>query len=225
MVSQDGGVPLRSKSWEGHASDTQIFQERAPALLATFRGSPTPRSLVAAATLSHEEHAPHLAQRGCITRIPGTLTLVTPVITQALRGDTWQSLDAMTRSQRMALCHDGMAQRWLVVWSQAALERAEARGNTACPREAETLHNPLFPLQAQRCEPPPQAQEVLAGWAKTWRDHPGDSSELRDHKRSDQKGRPPAETPIRAIAWQRHAQGKLEAERLQDAKQHQLIIP
>src|SRR3989442_15865119 len=29
MVSQDGGVPFVSKSWDGNTSDTQIFQERA----------------------------------------------------------------------------------------------------------------------------------------------------------------------------------------------------
>jgi transposase len=29
LVSQDGGVPLVSQSWDGNASDTQIFQERA----------------------------------------------------------------------------------------------------------------------------------------------------------------------------------------------------
>jgi transposase len=51
MVSQDTGVPLMSKRWDGNASDTQICQERAPALLATFQGSSTPRSLVAEAKL------------------------------------------------------------------------------------------------------------------------------------------------------------------------------
>ena len=33
MVSQDGGVPFVSKSWDGNTSDTQIFQERAQALM------------------------------------------------------------------------------------------------------------------------------------------------------------------------------------------------
>src|SRR6266853_6879620 len=33
MVSQDGGVPLVSKSWDGNASDSKVFQERAEALL------------------------------------------------------------------------------------------------------------------------------------------------------------------------------------------------
>src|SRR5205807_4311943 len=40
MVSQDGGVPFVSKSWDGNASDTQIFQERAAALMATLQRAP-----------------------------------------------------------------------------------------------------------------------------------------------------------------------------------------
>src|SRR5215510_13596858 len=34
LVSQDGGGPLVSQSWDGHTSDTQIFKERAEALMA-----------------------------------------------------------------------------------------------------------------------------------------------------------------------------------------------
>ena len=51
LVSHDGGVPMVSKRWDGHASDTQIFQERAAALLTAFAQAPTPRSLVAEAKL------------------------------------------------------------------------------------------------------------------------------------------------------------------------------
>jgi len=43
MVSQDGGVPLLSKSWDGNASDSTVFQQRAQALLKTFQHAPTPR--------------------------------------------------------------------------------------------------------------------------------------------------------------------------------------
>src|SRR5438105_11765639 len=105
MVSQDAGVPLMSKSWDGNASDTQIFQERAQALLATFQGSPTPRYLVADAKLYSEENAANLKKLGFITRIPGTLKLVTQVIAQALTWDTWHRLDDTTRYQGIELCH------------------------------------------------------------------------------------------------------------------------
>ena len=60
IVSQDGGVPFVSKSWDGHASDTQIFQERAAALMATLKRAPTPRYLVADSKLYHEDNAANL---------------------------------------------------------------------------------------------------------------------------------------------------------------------
>ena len=220
MVSQDGGVPLMSKSWDGNASDTQIFQERAQALMATFRESPHPRYLVADAKLYTADNAPNLAKLGFITRIPGTLKLVTQVITQALQCDTWQYLHARTRYQRIELCHYSMAQRWLVVLSQAALERAEASVNNACQREAEAIKQHLFHLQAKRFETPTQAQEALSGLARKWRYHQVESSELLDHKRYGQKGRPTAATPIRALEWQMQAQVRRDAKRIEDAKQH-----
>src|SRR6266850_4740709 len=71
MVAPDGGVPWASKSWDGNAADTQIFQDRADALLATFQGSPTPRSLIAESKLYSEDNAVQLKQLGFITRIPG----------------------------------------------------------------------------------------------------------------------------------------------------------
>src|SRR5215467_8217423 len=71
LVSQDGGVPLVSKSWDGNASDTQIFQERAETLMKTFKRSPTPCYLVADSKLYNEDNAPTLSQLGFITRIPG----------------------------------------------------------------------------------------------------------------------------------------------------------
>ncbi len=173
MVSQDGGVPFVSKSWEGNASDTQMFQERAAALMATLKRAPTPRSLVADAQLYQEDHAANLRQLGLITRIPTTLKLVAQVIGHARRWDTWHRLDETTRSQRIALCHYGMAQRWLVVSSQAALERAKASVNKAQQREADAMEKPLFPLHAQRCETPEAAQAALGALEPSWRSHQG----------------------------------------------------
>jgi transposase len=101
MVSQDGGGPFGSKSWDGHTSDTQICQERAQALLETLQRSPTPRDLVADGKRYPAGHAAHLQSHGFLTRIPPPRTLVAQVITQALRWATWQWLDATTRSQRL----------------------------------------------------------------------------------------------------------------------------
>jgi transposase len=169
MVSQDGGVPLLSKRWEGHASETQLFQERAQARIATLQASPSPRSFVADATLSTEAHAIHRQHLGFLTRMPGTRTLVTQVLPQARRGETWQRREETTRSPPRVLCHDGI-QRWLGGGSQASLERAETRRTTAGQRDVEAMTTQRFPLHAQRCEPPTQAEDALSVLAKTWRD-------------------------------------------------------
>jgi transposase len=168
LVSQDGGVPLVSKSWDGNASDTAIFKERAEALVTTFARSETPRYLVADAKLYSEDTAATLSQLGFITRIPATLKLVSQVIRQALQWDTWHYLDDTTRYQSIALGHYGMAQRWLVVSSQAALERADKSVTNTQQREREALKKQLFHLQAKRFEPPEAAQAALAAWANAW---------------------------------------------------------
>jgi transposase len=97
LVSQAGGVPLVSQRWDGHTSDTQMFKERAEALMAALARSPTPSSLVADAKRYPEDTAATRAKRGLITRLPGTLKLVSQVITQALPGDRWHQLDETTR--------------------------------------------------------------------------------------------------------------------------------
>jgi transposase len=171
IVSQDGGVPMVSKSWDGHASDTQIFQERAQALMPAFARTPTPRYLVADATLYTEDSAAPLAKLGFVTRMPGTLKLVSQVISQALAWDMWHALDDRTRYQSLALCHYGMAQRWLVVASQAAMERAEASVSKAQQRAWEAIEKQLFHVQAKRFERPEAAQAALAVLAKAWRYH------------------------------------------------------
>jgi transposase len=73
MVSQDGGVPLVSKSWDGNTSDIAVFQERAQAFMAAFQNASSPRYLIADSKLYHEDKAPNLQKLGFITRIPNTL--------------------------------------------------------------------------------------------------------------------------------------------------------
>jgi transposase len=219
MVSQDGGVPFVSKSWDGNASDTAIFQERAAALLTTLQRSPTPRYLVADSKLYNEDNAANLLTLGFITRIPNTLNLVAQVITQALRWDTWQRLDATTRYQRVELCHYGMAQRWLVVSSEAAGQRAEATVNKAQQREAEAIEKQLFHLQAKRFETPEAAAAALDTLARTWHYHQIDTYSLLDHKRYACKGRPTPTTPLKAITWQMHAQVRPHDEQMKQRKQ------
>jgi len=220
MVSQDGGVPLLSKSWDGNTSDIEVFQKRAQALMETLKNSPSPRYLVADSKLYHEDNAANLKSLGFITRIPHTLKMVSQVIRQALEMDTWQRLDEQTGYQRLELCHFGMEQRWLVVQSQAAAWRAEVTLSKAQQREHEAIEQQLFHLQAKRFETPQLAQEALAAVGKQWKYHQVASSQLLEHKRYATKGRPTPKTPIKTTAWQLQARVRPDVERIQQAKQY-----
>jgi transposase len=222
LVSQDGGVPLVSKSWDGNTSDTQMFKERTEALMAAFASSPTPRYLVPDAKLYTEDTAATLARLGFITRIPGTLKLVAQVITQALQWDRWHRLDETTRYYCMEWCHYGMAQRWLVLSSQAAMERAEASINKAQQREWEAIEKHPLHLHAKRFETPETVQAALTALSKSWRYHQLDTSRVIDHKRYAGKGRPAPTSLLKAIEWQiqaqvRPAQEVIEAHKQQSA--------
>ena len=62
------------------------------------------------------------------------------------------------RDQGVEVCHYGMAQRWLVVFSPAALERAEATVTKARQREHEAIAKQCFHLHAQRFSTPEATQ-------------------------------------------------------------------
>ena len=213
LVSQDGGVPMVSNSWEGKASDTQMFQERAAALLTAVAQAPTPRSLVADANLDHAAKAPTLATRGWITRMPGTLKLVAQVITHALTADLWQRLEETTRYHRLEWCPYGRAQRGLVVASPAAMERAAASVTNAQQREWDALEKQRVHLQAQRVKTPEAAHAALSTLATSWRYPPLETSRVIEHTHDACKGRPTSRRPIQARAWQIHAQVRPDPER------------
>jgi transposase len=219
MVSQDGGVPFVSKSWDGNTSDTQIFQERAQAFMSALKTSPSPRYLIADAKLYTEDNAANLQGLGFITRLANTIGVVSHVIEQALTWDTWRTFDETTRYQGVELCHYGMAQRWLVVYSQAALERAEATVNKATQRDYATIEKQLFHLQAKRFSTPEAAQDALATLSKGWRSHQLESSNLIAHKRYAAKGRPTPNTPLKDPQWQIQAHVRPAEEAIWHRKQ------
>jgi len=205
MVAQDGGVPLMSQSWDGNASDTGVFKERCEALLTQFAASETPRYLIADAKLDTEANAPNLARLPFMTRIPETLTVTQQIIEQAWAWDAWQPLDETVKYQRVALCHYGMAQRWLVVSSQDAWQRAAQTLAKARTKESAQVQKQLFHLQAQRFPSETDARAALETIAQRWRYHQTAQVSLTPPRQYARKGRPTQQTPQKAIQWQIHA--------------------
>lgn len=202
MVSQDGGVPFMSKSHDGNASDNNVFKERSAAILKEFAASEGPRYLVADSKLYTSENAANLVHLPFITRIPGNLKVVGEVIEQSLELDTWQAIDDETRYQRVDLCHYGMEQRWLVVYSESAYQRAGKTLAKAQAREWEKVSKQLFHLQARRFDTAESAQEALDKIVKKLSYHKLETAELTQHIQYASRGRPKADSAIKGIKWQ-----------------------
>lgn len=205
MVSQDGGIPLLSQSWDGNASDNSVFKERCEALIAQFKASESPRYLIADAKVYTEANAPNLACLPFITRIPETLKVAQQVIEQAWAWGEWEPLDETTSYQRVDLCHYGIAQRWLVVSSQEAGQRAKTTVAQAQAKEYEQVQKQLFHLQAQRFASGEAAHTALHKITSKLHYHQVEHTSVTPHIQYARKGRPTPETPIKATRWQVHA--------------------
>jgi hypothetical protein len=94
-----------------------------------------------------------------------------------------------------------MAQRWLIVPSDAALERAEVTLTNARPREEAAITKPLLHRQAPRFQTAEVAQDARAALAQRWTDPQVDAATLIAHQRDVGKGRPTPHPPLKAIAW------------------------
>ena len=209
IVSQDGGVPLFSKSWDGNSSDNTIFKERAASLVECLRSSPTPSYLVADSKLYTQASAKRLGQIGFITRIPATLSVVGESIEAAL-GKAWVPLLSGYRYQLVEHRHYGIKQRWLVIYSEAALNRSKQRMKKVLKKEHKRLEKQLFHLQAQRFASQEQALQALASLEKKLRYHDVVDRHWTAHKRYASAGRPRTDTPVKAVTWQLKAEFEVD---------------
>jgi transposase len=205
LVSQDGGVPLLSQRWGGNASENIVFKERGEAFIAQCTASESPRYLLADAKVYTAAHAPNLACLPFITRIPETLQVTQPVLEQAWAWGAWQPLDETASYQRVDRCPDGIAQRWLVVSSQEAGQRAQTTVATAQAKEYAQVQKQLFHLQAQRFASAEAAHTALHKSPSKLHSHQVQHASVTPHIQDTRKGRPPPETPSKAIRGQVHA--------------------
>jgi transposase len=146
LVSQDGGVPLMMKSWDGNASDNTIFEERSKMLIENFKKSELPRYLIADSKLYSKDNAINLKQLNFITRIPANIQEEHNVIIEAIHADHWEKLDDANKYFVKSLRHYDIEQRWIVVYSDKARERAEKKLEKAIKKEQEQIENQLWHL-------------------------------------------------------------------------------
>ena len=220
MSSQDGGIPLYTKSWDGNASDNVIFETRARSLIDVFKKSPTPQYLVMDSKAYTKNNAVTLMQLGFITLIPQSLNIAKSLIQQALRFDQdWIAWDENYQYQRVELGHYSMDQRWLIIFSQHAYQQAEHTVNRAQEKRTKAISQQLFHLQAKRFDSPQEAQDALDQLEQKWDYHEIESTTLIPHKKYTKKGKPSPDSPY-TLQWQIEANVISSQEKLEQLKKY-----
>lgn len=202
MCSHDGGIPVVSKAWNGNASDTKIFRERAKALADSFKAAETPRYLIADSKLYDKQT---IEQGLClipfITRIPGTIMLENTTIESALQKPMkeWTLLDEKHRFYTFNLQHYGLQQRWMVVHSQERQNKAENMVEVRCKKEREKIEKALKTLSVEEFLCPHDAKSALKRCFNKSKFYEVLEGTIEEEKKYESKGRPKQESPYKLV--------------------------
>jgi transposase len=195
IVTQDGGVPFVTKTWSGNASDTIIFRERAKMLMEYFKKN-SDCYIINDSKMYTEKSAEIINQINSITRVPSGLNLAKKYIDLAYsKADDWQVVAEGYKVQEFSVDNFKIEdQRWVIVHSDKARERAEKTLKKNVDREKKKIEKELFHLQAQRFSCEKDAKEQLSKLTKKWKIHNPCDIALIPFNRSSKRGRPTPET-------------------------------
>ena len=202
IVSQDGGIPLACKNWDGNSADTAIFKARSKALVDVFKKKTSPKYLVADCKLYHKNNAEFLAQIGFLTLIPSTISLEKSSISSAINTNQWIKIDDNYQYVINEVDHMEIKQRWMVIYSNAANHRAKKSIVRQVERARVAVKKDLFHLQAQRFACQTDAQRAIDKLTKKMKYHQIAEQQLVEYKVYEGKGRPKKDAPVKCIEWQ-----------------------
>ncbi len=206
IVSQDGGIPLACKNWDGNSADTAIFKARSKALVSEFKKSTAPKYLVADCKLYHKANAEFLSQVKFLTLIPSTIALEKELIATAITEQQWQKIDDNYQYRVNELSHMDIKQRWIVIYSTAANHRATKTISRQVERAKDKAEKELFHLQAQRFACKTDAQRYIDKVSKKLKYHQISTTQHVAHKVYEGKGRPKKNAKVKRIEWQVNAE-------------------
>jgi len=191
LVTQDGGIPLIAKLWDGNTSDNEIFNARSKALLEALKTAESPVYLIADSKLYAKSNSENLLKVPFITRIPEVISEVKEKIRLSFSEKTdWIAHTKKRKYKEFELEHYGIQQRWHVVCSEQARERVEKTINKNVGKEKITIEKELFHLKAQVFGCPDDAKKDFEKKHKKWKYHLLDSIEIEEVKKYSTLGRP-----------------------------------
>jgi len=151
ITTQDGGIPLITKTHSGNASDSVIFRERAKLLMTEFARSGS-RCLGMDSKAYTKETAPVLNKIIYVTRVPASIKAEQEIITKSLAApEAWKAgTDGYKFQEYESDCYGIENQRWVVVYSEQARGRAEKAVQKTVAKEKIRVDKEIARLKKQK---------------------------------------------------------------------------
>ena len=204
LVTQDGGVPLICKVWDGNTSDDIIFRERVKSLIETLKEWDN-KILIADSKLYSEETAKYLKDIVFVTRIPETIKVTKNIIEMAILKDKWTALskiDDLKKYQEVRIEHYGIEQRWLVVQSKKKEEQYRESQSKKIKKEAEAISAEIKHLQAERFSCEHDGYKALEEKSRKWKFHEYSGIEAIIHNKYKGVGKPKKNQVPEKVSYQ-----------------------
>jgi len=208
LVTQDGGIPIIGQCLSGNASDNTVFEKRSKALIEQFKEGEAVNYLI----------ADNLKQLSFITRIPDSIGLVGETINKAIEQDDWVTLEDGRMMHVIDVEHYGIKQRWHVLSSETSRNRADKQMEKKIDKESKKIKQPLYHLQAQRFNCEQDAQQAAQIMAKKWTLHQLQTTEIKQHKQFEGRGRPKKDQQPTRIQYQIEATYEQEQSKITHIK-------
>jgi transposase len=203
IVEHQGGIPLLMKPLSGNTSDARDFGHLVTEHIAQLHTTYGTTYLVADSALYSEQNLHKLAQIGSswITRVPATLTEAQTALAQATP-EAMMPLMAGYRSRVLASTYGGVAQRWVLIYSEHRRPQAQRTVDTQLRKQSADEVKAFQQLcrTAFACEA--DAQQALRTFGQALQATRVQQVTIRPIPRYAKRGRPSAAAPPAQMVYQ-----------------------
>jgi len=162
-------IPVWMEALSGNSSDKQSFPESIQKFVKQVKEGETPYFVVDSALYS-AENLQALGEILWLTRVPETIGEAKSLIAAADAGQM-QEWEGGYKYQEHTSTYGGVAQRWLLVYSEQLRERTTETLEKRIAREKEKAERAWRKMQGQQFTCQEDAQQALETFQKRWKYH------------------------------------------------------
>jgi transposase len=201
ICSHQSGIPTWLAALDGNAADSSQFPETVQAYVAQFKEGEDVPVIVADTALYSADMLKELEGVFWVTRVPASVSEVKDLY-QTVSPEQMRSIgDGDYKVWTVESDYGGVAQRWVLVYSEGLYHREAASLQRVIDKEHAEAEKVLRRLNRREYPTPEAAQAAVETMAETWKFH---TVQIEPHSKPKyrQRGRPHAEQLPDYHVWQ-----------------------